>query len=120
KLRFELDRAPVSAALIVKDPARPKEPPRRLDMAVQDRHVSVELPLAADMEYSIEARDGDGMPLAANRQRVRVTADQPPTVWFETPGEGLEVHTLAEVLIRARARDDLGLSRVAILFQVIN
>jgi hypothetical protein len=120
KLRFELDRAPVGAALVIKDPARPKDPPRRVEMTVQDRIVSVGLPLEADMEYTVEARDSVGMPLALNRHRIRVTADQSPTVWFETPGESMEVHTLAEVLIRARARDDFGLSKLAIVFQVNN
>ena len=58
--------------------------------------------------------------LVANRHRVRVTADQPPSVWFDTPGESMEVHTLAEVLMRARARDDFGLTKVGIVFQVNN
>jgi hypothetical protein len=120
RLRFEFDRPPVAAALVVKNPAKSTAPPQRLDMTVQDRHVSVELPLAADMEYSIEARDGEGMQLVANRHRVRVTADQPPSVWFETPSEGLEVHTLAEVLMRVRARDDFGVAKVGIVFQVNN
>ena len=31
-----------------------------------------------DIVELIEARDADGMPLVANRNRVRVTADQPP------------------------------------------
>jgi hypothetical protein len=120
KVRFELDRAPAAATLVVKDPAKPKEPPRRIDMGVDDRQLSVEVPLTADMEYSVEARDGDGMPLIANKHRVRVTADQPPSVTFEAPNESTEVHTLAEVLIRARARDDFGVTRVGITFQVNN
>jgi hypothetical protein len=120
KLRFELDRPPTAATLVVKDPAKPKEPPRRVEMAVQDRHVAAELPLAADVEYSVEARDEAGMPVAANRHRVRVVADQPPSVYFESPGESLEVHTLAEIMMRVRARDDFGLTRVGIVFQVNN
>ena len=120
RLLFELDRSPVAAWLVVKDPAKPKAPPRRIDMTVKDRQVSAELSLAADVEYSIEARDADGMPLTANRHRVRVTVDQPPSVWFETPGEGLEVHTLAELLIRVRARDDFGVAKVGIVFQINN
>jgi hypothetical protein len=32
----------------------------------------------------------------------------------------MEVHTLAEILLRARARDDFGISRVGIVFQVNN
>jgi hypothetical protein len=121
KLRFELDREPVFAKLVVKDPAKPKDAPSRPDMKVEGKTVSIELKkLEADIEYSVEARDSDNMPLVTNRHRVRVTADQPPSVWFDVPGEGMEVHTLAEILMRARARDDFGVTKVAIVFQVNN
>jgi hypothetical protein len=120
RLEFDLDRTPVAAALVVKDPAKPTAPPRRIDMEVRDRHLSAELPLAADVEYTVEAQDAAGVPAVANRHRVRVTADQPPTVWFEAPYESMEVHTLAEVLMRARARDDFGVSKVGIAFQINN
>jgi hypothetical protein len=120
RISFELDRAPVGATLVLKNPATPKELPRRIDMQVADRHVWAELSLSTDLEYSVEARDGEDMPLVANRHRVRVTADQPPTVWFEEPSESIEVHTLAEVMIRARARDDFGITRIGIVFQVNN
>jgi hypothetical protein len=120
RIRFELDRPPVDAALVVKNPAKPKEPPQRIDMKVEDRNISAELSLSADLEYSVEARDGEDMGLVANRHRVRVTADQPPAVWFEEPGESIEVHTLAEVMIRARARDDFGITKIGIVFQVNN
>ncbi len=120
KLRFELDRSPVSANLLVKESTKRATSSRRLDMVVEGRYASIDLPLTADVEYSVEARDSEGMPLVANRHRVRVTADQPPSVWFEAPSEGMEVHTLAEVLMRVRARDDFGLSKVGIVFQVNN
>jgi hypothetical protein len=119
-IRFELDRAPVNAALIVKNPARPKEPPQRINMKVEDRSISAQVPLAADLEYAVEARDRDDMALVSNRHRVRVIADQPPTVYFEEPSESIEVHTLAEVLMRARARDDFGITKIGIVFQVNN
>jgi hypothetical protein len=120
RLEFELDRLPEAATLVIKDRVDPKGPPRRLAMDVKGQRVSAPLDLAGDLEYSIEARDGDGMALAANRHRIRVTVDQPPSVWFDAPGEGLEVHTLAEVVIRARARDDFGLAKIGIVFQVNN
>ena len=110
----------MSAALVVKETGKRNTVPRRIDVTVQDRFVSFDMPLTTDVEYTIEAGDSDGMPLAANRNRLRVVADQPPTVWFETPPEGLEVHTLAEVLLRVRARDDYGLTKVGIVFQVNN
>jgi hypothetical protein len=120
KMWFTLDRAPASAALVVKETGKAPVPPRRIPMTVQDRTISAELALAVDVEYSIEARDANGMPLVANRNRVRVVADQPPSVWFESPGEALEVHTLAEVLVRVRARDDFGLTKLGIVFQINN
>ena len=120
RLEIELDRVPVSAALLVKETAGRGQPPRRIDMIVRDRKLSAELPLSDDLEYSVEARDSDGMPVAAHRHRIRVTADQPPSVWFDEPRESMEVHTLAEILVRARARDDFGVTRLGIVFQVNN
>jgi hypothetical protein len=120
RLRFVFDRPPVAAALLMKDPATPTAPPRRIEMAIQDQHVEAEVRLVSDIEYTIEAHDAAGVPTIPNRHRVRVTADQPPMVWFESPTEGVEVHTLAEVVLRARARDDFGVTRVGIVFQINN
>jgi hypothetical protein len=120
RIQFDFDRHPVAAAIIVKDPARPTVSPRRVEMAVQNKHVWAELWLTADLEYTVEARDADGLPALANRHRVRVTADQPPTVWFDSPSESLEVHTLAEVLMRTHAKDDFGITKIGIAFQINN
>lgn len=120
RLRFQLDRRPVSASLVVSERGASKAPPRRIELAVDGRALVAEVPLTVDLAYAVEGRDADGMPVAPNRHRVRVTADQPPSVWFETPAESIEVHTLAEVVIRARAKDDFGLSRLGIAFQVNN
>src|SRR5262249_3762255 len=120
RLRFEFDRPPATATLVVRDPAKPTAPARRIEMSVKEQQVSAELALTADFEYTVEARDTRDVPAVANRHPVRVTADQPPTVWIESPGESLEVHTLAEVLMRAHARDDFGLTKVGIVFQVNN
>ncbi len=120
RLVFELDRPPAAAALVLKDRAKPGAPARRVEMTIQDRQISAELPLTADLEYAIDARDAADVSIVPNRYLVRVTADQPPTVWFDLPAEGTEVHTLAEVLIRARASDDFGISKIGVVFQVNN
>lgn len=120
KVRFELDRTPVLAELVIKNLAKPKDALRRVPLTLDGKLAWAELQLAHDMEYSVEARDAGNMPLVPNRYRVRVVADQPPAVTFDTPGESMEVHTLAEVLMRARARDDFGLTKVGIVFQVNN
>jgi hypothetical protein len=120
RIRFQFDRLPAAATLVGKDPAQSTARARRIEMAVQDAYASAELLLDADVEYTVEARDAEGVPAVANRHRVRVIADQPPTVRFDEPPENLEVHTLAEVRIRARARDDFGITKIGIVFQVNN
>jgi hypothetical protein len=120
RIHFDFDRYPVAASLVVKHPTKPTASPRRIEMAVQNQHVWAELPLANDIEYTLEARDSEGVPAVANRYRVRVTADQPPTVWFDSPSEILEVHTLAEVLMRTHAKDDFGITKIGIAFQINN
>jgi hypothetical protein len=120
RIQFEFDRPAAAATLVLRDPAKPKAPPRRIEMAVQDQQAWAKLPLTADIEYTVEAQDAEGLPAVANRHRVRVVADQPPTVWFESPAESMEVHTLAEVLMRARARDDFGITKLGIVFQINN
>lgn len=120
RIQFDFDRSPVAAMLVVKDPAKSTASPRRIEMAVQNQHVWAELALEADIEYTVEARDAEGLPAVANRHRVRVTADQSPTVWFDLPSETLEVHTLAEVLMRTHAKDDFGVTKIGIAFQINN
>ncbi len=120
RIQFTFDREPVAATLIVKDPAKLTVSPRRIEMAVQNHRVWAELPLTADIEYTVEASDADGLPAVTNQHRVRVTADQPPTVWFDSPSESLEVHTLAEVLLRTHAKDDFGITKIGIAFQINN
>jgi hypothetical protein len=120
RIQFDFDRSPTAATLVVKDPAKPTVPPRSIEMTVQNQHASAELTLTADVEYTVEARDAAGVPAAPNRHRARVTADQSPTVWFDSPSENMEVHTLAEVLMRAKAKDDFGLTKMGVTFQVNN
>src|SRR4029434_4822106 len=52
--------------------------------------------------------------------RIRIRKDQPPQITFDEPREALEVHTLAEVLMRIQVRDDFGLKNAGIVFQVNN
>lgn len=81
---------------------------------------AAELTLTEDRNYSIVAEAADGTVLPDNKFRIRVREDQPPQVSFEEPDDGIEVHTLAELPMRVRIRDDYGLSRAGIIFQVNN
>ena len=76
--------------------------------------------LDQDRNYSIVAEAADGTRLAENKFRIRIREDQPPEVTIEEPNEAVEVHTLAELPMRVRVRDDFGLTKAGIMFQVNN
>jgi hypothetical protein len=123
-LEIELDRAPATAALEVQDVARAsKQAPaeaERMPLAIDGSRLSTELVVTSDKNYTIVAEAADGTRLATNKHRLRARQDEPPQVWFESPAEALEVHTLAEVLMRVRTSDDFGLSHAGIVFEVDN
>ena len=81
---------------------------------------SAELTLTEDRNYSIIAEAEDGTSLPENKYRIRVRQDQPPQVSFESPDDAIEVHTLAELPMRVRLRDDYGLSKAGVVFQINN
>jgi hypothetical protein len=125
KFRIELDRAPAEAQVVFADrralgPAGERLPDETIPLDIDGTVLSMELDLAVNQTYSILAAAADGTKLPENKYRIRVREDQPPQVWFEEPGEALEVHTLAEILMRVRVRDDFGLSRAGIVFAVNN
>ena len=79
---------------------------------------SAEITLVEDRYYSILAEAIDGTILAETKYRIRVRQDQPPQVSIESPEDPIEVHTLAELAMRVRVRDDYGLSKAGVVFQV--
>ncbi len=81
---------------------------------------SAELQLNEDRSFSILAEAADGTNLPKNKYRIRVRQDQPPQVFFESPDDKVEVHSLAELPMRVRVRDDYGIGRAGILFQINN
>ncbi len=95
-------------------------PQQRVPMTVARKSLSAELEFRHDTDYSIVATSRDGLSLRPNRYRVHVRKDLPPRIHFETPDESLEVHSIAEVPLRIRVDDDLGLTKVGIVFQVDN
>src|SRR5258708_7194079 len=80
----------------------------------------MQMDITQDKVYSLLAESADGMKLPENSYRIRIRKDQPPQISFDEPREALEVHTLAEVLMRIRVRDDFGLTNAGIVFQVNN
>ncbi|HEV3026414.1 MAG TPA: DUF4175 family protein, partial [Planctomycetota bacterium] len=127
--RFELDRAPAAASVVLADPrdviaARKNhdddQPPEIVPVTIDGTVLTMQMDVAQDKVYSLRAESADGMKLPENSFRIRIRKDQPPQISFDEPREALEVHTLAEVLMRIRVRDDFGLTNAGIVFQVNN
>lgn len=123
KLTIEIDQAPETAWLEIQDlnrPAKDAPPPDKIPLTIEGVKLTAALELTTDKTYSVFAKSADGMELPENLYRIRVRKDEAPQVWFESPTEALEVHSLAEVLMRIRVSDDFGLSRTGIMFEVNN
>lgn len=128
RVRFllTLDRPCRQAWLVFADPPGEEEdgvpdvPTTRIPLEPADGVFAAEMEFRDDRVYSIEAVGDGGCSLPENRYHVRVRKDAPPQVRFEDPDEALEVHPIAEVLMRIRAGDDFGLTKAGIVFQVNN
>jgi hypothetical protein len=126
KLLIELDRAPQTAWLEMQEVATarrrdlPSVEPVKVPLVIDGTSLTTDFELTTDQTYTIFAQSADGMELPESKYRIRVRQDEAPQVWFETPAEALEVHTLAEILMRIRVSDDFGLSRAGIQFEVNN
>jgi hypothetical protein len=114
------DRAAQSATLVVRPIGRGPAhgDTQRLPMAADGDRFVATFPLRKHAVYSIEAQGTDGAPAEANEHRIRVQADDPPELRFESPSDQLEVHALAEVPLRLQVRDDYGLRRAGIVLQI--
>ena len=125
RFTFELDQPPQTASLLLTDLGRrseddPTPVTRSVPLEIAGTKLTATLPLTSDQKYSILAETAEGQRLPENTHRIRVRPDQSPEVYFEEPRDPLDVHTLAEVLMRIRVRDDFGLSKAGIVFEVNN
>ena len=125
-LAVELDRPAQTAWLVLRDLATRRQAlegePKvtKLPLTIEGTKLTTNLDLAADQTYEVFAQSADEMELLENKYRIRVRQDEAPQVWFDSPAEALEVHTLAEILMRLRVSDDYGLSRAGVMFEVNN
>lgn len=71
-----------------------------------------------DLEYEIQAEAADGMKLEPRRFRISVRPDRQPTVRLLKPQVIIEATPTTEVTIQAAARDDYGLTKVGIAYQI--
>ena len=123
RLEIELDRTPREAWLEMQAlPTRGQPTPmsERIALTIDGAKLTANLEIAGDRTFQVFAKSADAMELPENKHRIRARQDEPPQVWFESPNEALEVHSLAEIVMRIRVSDDFGLSRAGIVFEVNN
>jgi hypothetical protein len=124
KLMIELDR-PAAEAWLQLQPANLRKgevPPEleKIPLTIDGVKLSADLVVSSDSNYEVFAKSADGMEVSENKYRIRARSDEAPQVWFESPSEALEVHTLAEILMRIRVSDDFGIAQAGIVFEVNN
>ena len=124
RFQFTLDRPADSASIVLsardRRVAAADESELTVPLSVEGNVLTAELELTYDMLYSIEGLAADGSDVRQNRYRIRVREDRPPRIDFEQPPVEIEVHSLAEMVMRARVEDDYGLTRAGVVFQVNN
>jgi hypothetical protein len=79
-----------------------------------------EMELLEDRRYRVVAEAEDGTRLVEKKYRIRIREDQPPQVTFDSPQDAIEVHTLAELPVRVQVKDDYGLAKAGVVFQINN
>jgi hypothetical protein len=128
-LQLELNRPAAEARVALLDGDRPARPdatdrnvagqPRDFAFAIDDKVARVVLPdLRKSGTYTITAKAADGMVLDPQRLSIRVQLDRKPEVKFILPPEELVVTPTTEVPMTVEARDDIGLHKVGIMYQV--
>ena len=116
------DRAPKKATLNLK-PIRShgkQTKPLSIPLAIDKTIGLAELVVDGNWRFHVHAVDEEGIETDSPEYAIRMRRDQPPRIWFEEPPEELEVHTLAEILLRARVSDDFGLTQAALVFEINN
>jgi hypothetical protein len=117
KIAVLLDRAPRTASLLLGpqgDSSRQSIP-----LQIDGARLTGELPpIANDVRYEIAAADDEGMSLGAESYRVKVQADEKPTIRFISPAESLAVTPTTEIPIEVEAGDDFGVARLGINYKV--
>jgi phage terminase large subunit-like protein len=117
EIEIQLDRTPATAKLELKAGGKPL--PERVELQIDG--VTLKGVLASvtkDLDLELTAADTDLVKLEPERRRIKVAADQEPTLRFIQPEESLAVIPTTEVPIEVEARDDFGVSVLGINFKI--
>ncbi len=118
-----LDRVPAAATISLRPAgsfAAANAEAKTIPLQIDGSKLSTSMVVKDNWRYIVHAVDADGVEVKTEEASIRVRRDQSPRVWFEKPTEELEVHTLAEVMMRVRTSDDFGLSNAGIVFEINN
>jgi hypothetical protein len=117
EIDIQLDRTPTTAKLELKAGGKPL--PESVDVQIEGAKLKgVLASVTKDLELELTAQGGEHVSLEPVRRRIKVAADQGPTLRFIEPDESLAVIPTTEVPIRVEARDDFGLSALGINFKI--
>ena len=122
-IEITLDRAPAQATISLRPAgsfAAANAEAKTIPLQIDGAKLSTSMVVTDNWRYIVHAVDADGVEVKTEEASIRVRRDQSPRVWFEKPTEELEVHTLAEVMMRVRTSDDFGLSNAGIVFEINN
>ena len=90
-----------------------------VDLNLIDDIASGEFTVAKDGTYIVDAFDQAGRPIENSMEYlIRSTPDLPPEISIEVPGRDLKVMALEEVGITVSARDDFGITELALNYSV--
>jgi hypothetical protein len=122
EIKLELNRPAADAKLLRQDrtnAAALESDPAEIPLRLQDNFVFAALgDLRKNANYTVSARTADGMSLDPVPVSIRVQPDRKAEVVFVEPPEELVVTPSTEVPIIVEAKDDLGLYKVGVMFQV--
>ena len=119
--RFELDRPAQTGWMWVavgsKEAGAKALPP--VPLKIQGKTLEGTLAnVTQDMQYEVQAKAADGTKLDPRRFHISVQPDRPPTIHFDKPPAALEALPTTEVTMQVSAKDDFGLAKVGIVFQI--
>jgi hypothetical protein len=121
-LRIALDRPAQSAQIRFLPPKkRPKgyELPPPVPLEIAEAALTCSLgPITKNLAYEIDAEAPDGMRLEPHRFEIKVRPDRKPTIRFVQPKAELEVTPTTEVGLQVKAKDDYGLTKMGIVYQI--
>ena len=122
RFRFELDRPAQTAWLRLVPTGKAAASGKTLPpapLSIQGKMLTGTLKnVTQDLEYEIHAEAADGMKLQPRQFHISVQPDCKPVLTFVKPAAVIEALPTTEVTVQVSAKDDFGLTKVGIVYQI--